>query len=333
MSLEEILNELEKQTNSSKEELVDKINKKHEQLSGLITKEGAAYLIAKELGIDFPEEKTEKLQIKNIVSGIRNVNIIGRIIKISPINEFKKKNGNRGRVVNLFIADSTGYFRLPLWNDQVKLVEENSVKLGDTVQIFSGMTKENMFGDVEISIGKFGGIRQVEAELPSTEELTKKFLSIMPERTSIKDIIPGNFVIKATIVQIYKSNFLFDVCSVCGSKIEKNKCSEHGEVEPGKALVISFMIDDGTDDIRAVVFRELAEKVITTGVGELSRLEPEKRYELISQRLIGKELIFTGNVKKNKIFDKLEIIVNEVKDLNALEESKKLAKEIELKVS
>jgi ssDNA-binding replication factor A large subunit len=126
---------------------------------------------------------------------------------------------------------------------------------------------------------------------------------------------------------------LFDVCSICGDKLIQNKCQEHGEVEPSKALVISCVVDDSTSSIRAVFFRELAERIITTQVSELASLDSEKRYELIKERLLGKELILIGKVKKNKIFNRLELIVNEVKDLNALEESKKLVEALELKVS
>jgi replication factor A1 len=333
MSLEEILSEIEKQTDVSRDELLKKINQKCEQLSGLITKEGAAHLIARELGIDLPEETRKQLQIKNIVSGMKNVNVIGRIIKISPINEFERSNGKKGKVVNLFVADDTSYFRLPLWNDQVKLIEEEAVKFGDTIQIFNGISKENIFGDIEISLGRFGGIRQVEAKLPSVEELTKKFLSFAPEKTFIKDIAPGNFEIRATVVYVFKGNFLFDVCSICGNKLIEGKCSEHGEVEPNKSLVISCIVDDSTDSIRAVFFGELAERIITTKVSELTSLDTEKRYELISEKLLGKELILIGKVRKNKMFNRLELIVNEAKDLNVLEESKKLAEELELKVS
>jgi hypothetical protein len=37
-------------------------------------------------------------------------------------------------------------------------------------------------------------------------------------------------------------------------------------------------------------------------------------------------------VKKNKLFDRLEMMANDFKDLNVLEESKKLVEEIELAI-
>jgi hypothetical protein len=214
------------------------------------------------------------------------------------------------------------------------LIEEETLKLGDIIQVDNGITKENVFGDVEISVGKFGSIRQIEEplDMPDLEELTKKFLAFNPERASIEDLVPGNFEIKGNIVYIFRGNYLFEVCSICGNRAEKNICAEHGEIKPNKALVLSCIIDDGIGNLRTVFFRESAEKLIGTTATELDSLEEEKRYELIKERLLGKEVILIGRVKRNRIFDRLELIVNTIKDLNVREESKRLVETVELKV-
>jgi replication factor A1 len=337
VSVEEVLKELEKSTNLSREELLEKIDKKQKDLSGLISFEGAAYLVARELGLDLLEKARRELQIKNIVPGLKKVSVCGRIFRISPVVEFTRQNGNKGKVVNLFIGDATGYFRLPLWNEQVKLVEEESIRLGDTVQIINGFAKENIYGDIEISLGKFGSIRPIEdVGFPTVEELVKRTFNPAPERTSIANLVPGNFEIKGNIVKVFKGNFLFKVCSICGSSLSEKEgkfiCSEHGEVEPDVNVVVSAIVDDGTADMRVVFFRNQAEKVLGLTADELAELEQEKRYQLIKERILGKELVLLGRVRKNNISGRLELIVNEVKDLNVLEESKKLAEEIELKM-
>jgi ssDNA-binding replication factor A large subunit len=336
VSVEEILSELEKSTNFSREELLEKIDRKQKELSGLISFEGAAYLIAREFGLDLLEKARRELQIKNIVPGLKKVNVCGRIFKISSIIEFTKQNGNKGRVVNLFIGDATGYIRLPLWNEQVKLVEDEIIRLGDVVQITNGFAKENIYGDVEVSLGKFGSIRQIEdAGFPTTEELVKRTFTSGIERTSIASLVPGNFEIRGNLVNVFKGNFLFKVCSICGgSLLEKEgkpRCSEHGEVEPNVNIMISAIIDDGTAGMRVVFFRSQAEKLLGLKANELDKLEPEKRYQLIKEKILGKELILLGRVRKNNMSGRLEMIANEVKDLNVLEESKKLVEEIQLK--
>lgn len=334
MPLKEILDELEKQTNFSRAELVRQVEAKYNELLGLVSKEGAAYLVARSLGINLETKAVRRLEMKNILPGMKRVSVIGRVFRISPINEFERLDGRKSKVVNLWVADNTGYVRLSLWDDQVKLIEDETIKLGDIIQIDNGFARENIFGDVEISLSKFGSIKQVEdpIEIPELDELIKKFLSFTPERIEIKDSVPGNFEFRATIVHVFRGSHLFDICPICGNSLEKNICTEHGEVTPNKAIVLSCIIDDGTDSLRTVFFRESAEKLIGTDASELSSLEEEKRHELVKEKLLGREVVLAGRVKKNKIFDRLELVVDVVKDLNVCEESKKLVEEIELKV-
>jgi len=330
MILEEIVNQLERQSNISRKELMEMVNKKQRNMSGLVSPEGAAYLVARDLGIMI-SDSARRIDIKNVISGMKKVNIIGRIFRISPLVDFKKQDGTSGRVVNIFIGDGTGYLRIPLWNEQAKMVEDEMIRIGDTIQIFNGMARENTFGDVEVSVGKYGTIRQSEeaVELPSAEQMTKRYFSLVPERTSIKDLVPGNFEIKGTVIDVFKSNFIFNTCSICGGTVEGNRCSNHGEVECNPALVFSCLIDDGTGDLRVVFFRDIAEKILGVTAGEMKNLELDERFKLVREKIIGKEFVMTGRVKKNKMFERIEMVVNDCKDLNVTEESKRLIEEIE----
>jgi ssDNA-binding replication factor A large subunit len=334
MLLEEILNQLEKQSSTPRKELMEMINKKQRSMSGLVSPEGAAYLVARDLGVML-SDSTRKIEIKNVISGMKKVNIIGRIFRISSLVDFKKQDGSSGKVVNIFIGDLTGYLRVPLWNEQAKLVEDEMIKLGDIIQIFNGMARENTFGDIEVSIGKYGTIRQFEEsiDLPSVEQMAKRYFSLVPERTSIKDLVPGNFEIRGVVIDVFKSNFIFNTCSICGGTVEGSRCLEHGEVECNPVLVFSCVVDDGTGDMRVVFFRDLAAKVLGVTAGEMKNLELDERYKLVGEKIIGKEFVLIGKVKKNKMFDRIEMVVNDCKDLNALEESKKLAEEIESRIN
>lgn len=332
VSLEEILNQLERETDVPREELEKKINEKQKELSGLVSPEGAAHLIAKELGVNLLDETRRKLEMKNIVPGMKNVNVIGRIFRISDTINFKRKDGSEGRVANIFLGDTTGYVRMPLWNEQVNLIEDENIKTGDVIQVINAMARENIFGDVEISLGKYGSIKPIEnVELPSVKELLNKVF-VRTEKASIENATPGDFELTGTIVHVFKGNFLFDTCSICGSALKDGKCQEHGEVEAKPNLVISCIIDDGTENIRAVTFRSLAEQFCGITANELVNLSAEERYELINEKLIGKELKFRGRVKKNKLFNRLELIVNSFEELDILEKSKRLINKIKVKI-
>ncbi|MEM3373558.1 MAG: OB-fold nucleic acid binding domain-containing protein [Candidatus Anstonellales archaeon] len=332
MSLDEILSEMEKSSGLGREELMKKIEEKKQEFSDLLTEEGVAYLVANELGLNLVEKRRRGLEIKNIVPGMKSVNFVGRIFNITPIINFERKDGSLGKVVNIFVGDDTGFVRIPLWNDQTKLVEDGELKLGDSIQVTNGLAKEGVYG-IEVSIGKYGFINKIECEsLPSFDYLKKKYLQ-EAGRAAIKDLKQGKAEIIATIVHVFKNKFFFDICPECKNTLIKKDikffCPQHGEVSPSKALLITTIVDDGTANIRAVFFREQAEKILGLNTKELEEFDEDKRYELIRDRLLGRELQLLGRVKKNIAFDRIEFIVSEAKDLNVIEESKRLAKEIE----
>ena len=63
--LAQIIEKIKEHANISEDEINSKIKAKMEQLSGLISEEGAAHIISNELGIKLFEETSGKLQIKN----------------------------------------------------------------------------------------------------------------------------------------------------------------------------------------------------------------------------------------------------------------------------
>ncbi len=335
-----VLKELEEKTKLSNDELVKKIEEKQDTFGDMLTTEGAAHLVAKDLGIKLLDGELKKLEMKNIVAGMRSVNAVGKIFKISGIVEFKR-NGSPGRVVNLFIGDKTAYVRLPLWNEQVKLVEDEELKPGDIVKIMNSMAHEGMFG-IELSLGKYGRIaiydEDVEVDLPDAEELNKLYLSpdARRERVSIKDTVPGNFETRAFIVQVFKGSFIFNVCPECGGKVTETKgkyeCGMHGEVEPQPALVVSTIADDGSGSIRVTFFRSTAEQLCSVNAEELAKMDKGERYNIVAEKILGKEVLIEGRVRKNQQFERTEMIVNSIEQLNISDETEKLIGAIQLKI-
>ena len=338
MDSDDIIGSILKKTSFSRDEIKQKIARKQRDLGGLITEEGAAHLVAKEYGLDLINATKRTLQIKNILSGMKSVTFSGRIFKISNIIDFKRPDGTVGRVVNIFLGDGSGICRVALWDDQVKLVSEETIKIGDIIKIIGGLAKENVYGDIEISLGRFGKIAgSEETDFPSTEDILKMSGGMNYQRTSISGILPGNFEVKATVVDVLPGNFIFSVCSVCGKKVEVGqgiaRCAVHEEVDANNAIVVNSLVDDGTGDLRTIFFRNNAEKFIGMAADELAQIAPEQRLEVIKQKVLGKELLLIGKVRNNNVFNRLEMLVDEIKEINPLEESKRIAEEIELKLS
>jgi len=328
LTLEDILSELEKNTKFSRKQLYERIKKKHEELSGLVSLEGAAHLVARDLGVSILIPEKRALKIKDIVSGMKNVNLKGRIIQISETREFERKDGKKGRVCNLILTDGTGEIRLPLWDKQVGMVVEGKINEGDVIEIKNAFAKDNVFGGVELGLPKLARIEKIKDD----ESIPRQVAGVRYKRIPIKDAKEGNHEIKASIVQVFNVNPLFQTCPKCRTKVEKTEkgyeCSEHGKVKPETNMIISGIVDDGTASIRSVFFRDQAQAITGLDPSVLLSMSQDEVINLIKQNALGNEVIMRGKIQKNKIFDTLEIIVNEVEELNVEEESKKLINEI-----
>jgi replication factor A1 len=330
LSLDEILEKLEKSTGYTKQQLYDKILKKQMELSGLVSLEGAAHLVARDLNVNLLKEKKRRLEISNIIDGMKSVDTIGRIFNITKPVEFERKDGSKGKVVNLYVGDKTGFVRVALWDKQVSLIEDGKLNVGDVVEIRNAVAKKTDFG-IELRLSSRSSIKPAEEkDLPTADELREKFKIKPGERVLIKNIEEGPAEIKGFIVQIFNTGFLYSLCPKCNTKLtDGGECSKHGKVEPRHLFVINAIVDDGTAYMRIVFFDEIAERVAGIKTEELLNLSPEERYEKICKSLLGKEFIFMGNVKRNEVFDRLEMTAKNVKDVDVLAESKMLLDEIE----
>jgi ssDNA-binding replication factor A large subunit len=328
LTLEEILSELEKNTKYSRKQLYEKIKSKQEELSGLVSIEGAGHLVARDLGVNLLMPEKRVLKINNIVNGMKNVNLKARVIQVSEMREFDRKDKNKGKVCNLILTDGTGEIRLTLWDKQAGIIEEGKISEGDVIEVKNAFAKENIFGGVELGLSRLARIEKLEDD----SSIPRQVVGMRFKRIPIKDVKEGDFEIKGNIVQIFNVNPVFQTCPQCRAKVEKTKkgykCPEHGEVEPETNMIISGIVDDGTDSIRTVFFRDQAKAVTGLEPSVLLSMSQDEAMNLIRQNALGNEIVMRGRIQKNKIFDTLEMIVNEVKELNIEEESKKLMNEL-----
>lgn len=131
------------------------IEQRYEDFEGLLNEEAIAMMIVDELG------RTRKRFVKiSELPRSRDASLKVVVKGVNDIREFKRKNGKRGRVLNINIADDSGECRLTLWDDEVKLVEEGDIRIGNILRIINGNVKVTNFG-VEVGIGRWG---QIEVE-------------------------------------------------------------------------------------------------------------------------------------------------------------------------
>jgi len=137
---EQIIERIKNEAKISESEIDGKIKDKMKQLSGLISKEGAAHIVANELGIKLFDAFTGKLQIKNIIAGLRNVETVGKVVQTYELREFTT-NERQGKVASMVIGDETGTVRVVMWGNQADNIK--NIEKGMTIKILGGYVRDN----------------------------------------------------------------------------------------------------------------------------------------------------------------------------------------------
>lgn len=64
------------------------------------------------------EYKEKAIPIADITAEMTDINIFGKVLDISVMRTFEKKNGSPGRVRNLLLGDATGKISVSLWDEK-----------------------------------------------------------------------------------------------------------------------------------------------------------------------------------------------------------------------
>ena len=291
---DKILDRLAKSANLEKDEVERRVEAKRAKLSGLISKEGAAQVIAAELGISFEDEK---FKIDELLPGMRKVNTSGKIIQVFPIRTFERQ-GKENKVANFVIADDTSNIRIVLWDvNHIELLEKDALKLGDVVEITNGSMRDN-----EIHMGSFSELKKSEEVFDNVREEKQV------KEKNIKEFSVGDSVSsRAFVVQAFDLRF-FEANPTTGKKITDEE-KANGTM-PEKRGILNIVIDDGSESIRAVVFHNVLPKL------EITEYENEEVILQQKQNLLGKEVIFSGNVRMNSYFNTPELIIDNIEQVD-----------------
>jgi replication factor A1 len=318
--MDDLLKRISFASGLSEEEVRQKIEEKKDELSGLISDEGAAFIIAKEMGISVVAQ--QKINIESIVPGMQNVDVFGKITKMSPVREFKTEKAE-GKVMNITIGDETGSARISLWNDEIEKAKEFAQ--GDVIRV-KGYVKEDNLGGAEIRLGRYGMLAKSDEVIEAVQ--TRR----AAERAKISDLREGQFKeLRAAVVQVFEGNVFYETCPDCKARLKEDndyKCEEHGEVNPEYGMIISCIIDDGSGNIRAVLFNDQAEKLLGMSKADAKKLfDRKKKLEAVLEKVtVGRDYIITGKVRRNSFFDRLEFVVSSVDQCDTKKEIEMILK-------
>ena len=122
----------------------------------------------------------ELRKISELETGLHDISITGRIMRISNAKAFVTKKGKEGKVQNIMLADDTGEIRVVLWTDNIKQLKNFSE--GDIVKINNVEIKDG-YRSEEAHLQGRSTIEKVEGEeadnLPEYAEKNNKKLQTL----------------------------------------------------------------------------------------------------------------------------------------------------------
>jgi len=153
-------------------------------------------------------------------------------------------------------------------------------------------------------------------------------------RKKIQELNQGDESIEllGTIVQTFDPNF-FNICPECNRKLEQIGeefiCKTHNKVTPATSYVLNLTLDDGSETVRCVFFKNQLERLLNKTPEEIIKYKDNPaEFEAVKTDLLGKQIKIIGRVSKNQMFDRLEFITQLVfPDPDTKQEIERLEKE------
>ena len=258
MELDEIIRTIANESGLEKGELEKRIHEKQDELGGLVTPEGAAHIVANEIGINLSKgaSTAPALKIENIIPGMNNVDVIGRVSMVFPPKEFDRKDGSKGRVCSIILLDDTGSIRTVFWDKDVMLVEDGKVGEGKLLKIRGGYSKESLSGEPEIHIGMRARVipqpKDVnEEDFPMMGNTNKK-ISELKEGQSSVDVV-------CRVIRVYEPR-------------------EFERDDKTKGKVVNLIIGDETGRAKLVLWDKDVELVEKSTIKEGDTIKVKKGY-------------------------------------------------------
>jgi replication factor A1 len=234
-----IENILSKHSELTREKLLNELDFEKQKTGNLIAEKTLWRMIGARYGIKSNRKPTfdGKLSISDLISGLYNVSIRGRIVAVYPIKSFQ--GVNPGKLANLIISDKNGVIRVILWNEKTEFIESNKIVPGIIILFSQGYTREDSKGKVELHIGKKSEIKILNTDVnledyPSIKKFSKKISEITP---SLCDVHVVGSVKKILPIK----------------KFIRNDSSE--------GLLLRFILFDETGELPVVVWNEQAKKI------------------------------------------------------------------------
>jgi replication factor A1 len=137
----------------------ESIMKKMQEAEGLLTDEGAVYMVANDLGIDLSNERVMKtrMTISDLMLGTSDATITGTVLAVYPLRSFHRKNGREGKVARVILGDVTGIVNVVLWDDKAEIAEHR-LAAEAVIRVNHGYVRAGLDGKPELNVGRKGSV-------------------------------------------------------------------------------------------------------------------------------------------------------------------------------
>ncbi len=246
MSTETIVARIAAETGKEKNEIKQLVEQKKEKFAGLLTEEGAAFMIAREMNVDLEEGelgqkflgKTEKATVAGLREGMQGIDLELKVMHVFAPKEFEKQ-GKKGKLCSMIVGDATGETRLTVWNE---------------------------------SIGKLDAVERADIIIAKN-----CFVKTFQEKPQLSLSYNGEIVLKKKgkdekIVQIKDLTENMNDVSIRG-KITANNGTRNFQKENNEGKITSLELEDDTGKTRIAAWNETAEEAAKLKQGEQVKIE------------------------------------------------------------
>ena len=298
LSYEEAVAKIKENSSLSDDEIKSSINAKMDQFAGLVSKEGAAHILANELGIKLIENVSApaKLKVKDISAGMQNVEVLTKVLAVYQPKEFNS-NGRAGKVGSAVLGDETGTIRGVFWNEQANQL--SLLNKGDIIKLKGVYTKQSMNGRLELH---FNNRSMMVVNPPGESVEAPEYTAPKTPRKKIAEIADSDSFVETlgTVIEVFDIRFFED---------KRNSTPQN----PVFSYVMSVFLDDGSATMRVAFFRDAVQKLLNKSHNELlSFRDAPQDFEPVKNEALGSFIKVSGRVNKNEAYNRVELIANSV---------------------
>ncbi|MFX1301449.1 MAG: hypothetical protein ACFFDE_11010, partial [Promethearchaeota archaeon] len=290
-----------------------------------------------------PEDRPSEPQaLKDLAAGDFPSVIGVVVIENQGVRTFTRRDGQEGKRLVFIFADETAKVRAVAWGQAAEKLAD--VEVGTKLLLEGVNCRVGLRQEFEIHINEFSQVTRnppnLEIKSPSNDFISSGKPEV-PDQI-LANVTEGNFVtVRGTVVQVIHQKSVYDSCPKCFKKVTISnstitcpKCGKIPKSEP--RLIAKIVIDDGTENIRASLIGNSAEKLFGMSGEDAKSIieesgnedEPVRRVE---DTLLGKELNLSGRINLNNFSNQLELSVNDISDADPIETANQLLSDLKRK--